>query len=122
MHLGRAAFIPITDRESAKRLFAASVGRIEIETHSYCNRRCSYCPNVVGDRLGDNVRMEEPVWRLVLDNLAEIGFSKNFVMNSYNEALADRSILDRIKEAREALPAARLMIYTNGDYLDPAYI
>ncbi len=96
MHLGRAAFIPITDRETAKRFFAASVGRIEIETHSYCNRRYSYCPNVVGDRLGDNVRMEEPVWQMVLENLAEIDFSKNFVMNSYNEPLADRAILDRI--------------------------
>jgi radical SAM protein with 4Fe4S-binding SPASM domain len=109
MHLGRAAFIPITDRETAKRFFAASVGRIEIETHSYCNRRCSYCPNVVG-------------WQMVLENLAEIDFSKNFVMNSYNEPLADRAILDRIREAREALPKARIMIYTNGDYLDPEYI
>jgi radical SAM protein with 4Fe4S-binding SPASM domain len=66
--------------------------------------------------------MEEPVWRMVLDNLAEIGFRHNFVMNSYNEPLADRAILDRIREAREAMPNARLMIYTNGDYLDPAYI
>ena len=122
MQLGRAAFNPITDREAAKRYFASTVGRVEVETHSYCNRRCSYCPNVVGDRLGENVRMEEPVWRMVLDNLAEIGFRQNFVMNSYNEPLADRAILDRIREAREALPNARLMIYTNGDYLDPAYI
>jgi radical SAM protein with 4Fe4S-binding SPASM domain len=66
--------------------------------------------------------MEEPVWRLVLDNLAEIGYSHNFVMNSYNEPLADRAILDRIREARAAMPKARLMIYTNGDYLDPDYI
>ena len=122
MHLGPAAFTNIPDRESAKQFFKSSVGRIEIETHSYCNRRCSYCPNVVGDRLGENIRMEENVWRLVLDNLAEIGFQKNFVMNSYNEPLADRVILKRIKEARVALPHARLIIYTNGDYLDPAYI
>ena len=122
MQFGQTAFNPITDREVAKRYFASTVGRVEVETHSYCNRRCSYCPNVVGDRLGENVRMEETVWRMVLDNLAEIGFSKNFVMNSYNEPLADRAILDRIREARAAMPNARLMIYTNGDYLDPEYI
>jgi hypothetical protein len=52
MQLGGAAFNPITDREAAKRYFASTVGRVEIETHSYCNRRCSYCPNGVGDRLG----------------------------------------------------------------------
>ena len=104
MQLGRAAFNPITDREEAKRYFASTVGRVEVETHSYCNRRCSYCPNVVGDRLGDNVRMEEPVWRMVLDNLAEIGFRHNFVMNSYNEPLADRAILDRIREHGKRCP------------------
>lgn len=77
---------------------------------------------MVGDRLGENVRMEEPVWRMVLDDLSEIGYRLNFVMNSYKEPPADRAILDRIREARTAMPYARLMIYTNGDYLDPDYI
>ncbi len=77
---------------------------------------------MVGDRLGENVRMEEPVWRMVLDDLSEIGYRLNFVMNSYKEPPADRAILDRIREARTAMPNARLMIYTNGDYLDPDYI
>ena len=122
MILGPGMFQAVADREAAKRIFATSVERVELETHSYCNRRCSYCPNVVGDRLGENVRMEEAVWRLVLDNLAEVGFSQNFVLNSYNEPLADRAILDRIREARAALPKARIMIYTNGDYLDRDYV
>jgi hypothetical protein len=122
MALGADLFRAVTEREAAKRIFAASVQRVEIETHSYCNRRCSYCPNVTGDRLGENIHMALPTWRLVLDNLAEVGFAKNFILNSYNEPLADRAILARLREARAALPGARLMIYTNGDYLDPGYI
>jgi hypothetical protein len=122
MYLGRESFVPQLDRASAKELFRRNVRRIEIETHSYCNRRCAYCPNVVGDRLGDNKRMADDIWWLVLENLKEVDFDANFILNSYNEPLADRIILDRIRETRAMLPKARTMIYTNGDYLTPAYV
>lgn len=122
MYFGRDAFIEISDRAAAKELFRRSVTRLEIETHSYCNRRCGYCPNVVGDRLGDNKRMEPAMFARVVADLAEIEWSGSFVLNSYNEPLADRDILDRIAQARAALPKARIMIYTNGDYLTPAYV
>ena len=122
MYIGKEAFSPARDRQSAKELFARSVQRIEVETHSYCNRRCDYCPNAAGDRLGENRRMDDEIWFLLLDNLREIGYASNFIFASYNEPLADRIILQRIREAREYLPQARLMIYTNGDYLNPAYL
>lgn len=118
MYIGKEAFIPAPDRQSAKDLFARSVQRIEVETHSYCNRRCDYCPNAVGDRLGENRRMADDIWFLLLDNLREIGFKSNFIFTSYNEPLADKIIFQRIREARQYLPDARLMIYTNGDYLN----
>jgi MoaA/NifB/PqqE/SkfB family radical SAM enzyme len=115
-------FHALTDAKLQRELFAANVGRIEVETHSYCNRRCVYCPNVIGDRLGPNVRMQPAIYARLLADLAEVGFAGNFVLNSYNEPLFDRAILDRIAEARAALPKARLMIYTNGDYLTPGYV
>jgi len=122
MHFGPEAFVGIENRETARAFFARSVNRIEIETHSYCNRRCGYCPNVVGDRLGDNKRMDPALFSGVVRDLAEIEWAGSFVLTSYNEPLADRIILDRIAEARAALPKARMMIYTNGDYLTPAYV
>jgi MoaA/NifB/PqqE/SkfB family radical SAM enzyme len=36
--------------------------------------------------------------------------------------LSDRAILTRIGEARAALPTAQILIYTNGDYLTPAFV
>jgi hypothetical protein len=122
MFFGREAYVAITDREAAKEVFRKSVHRIEIETHSYCNRRCGYCPNVVGDRLGENKRMDPAVFSGVVRDLQEIDWAGNFVLTSYNEPLADRIILDRIGEARAALPRAKMMIYTNGDYLTPDYV
>ena len=122
MYTGVEVFKPQLDRQAAKAVFAKSVGRVEVETHSYCNRRCNYCPNVVGDRLGENKRMKPDHWQMIIGNLVEIGFSKNLVFTSYNEPLADRAILERIREARQALPEARLMVYTNGDYLNADYL
>lgn len=122
MYVGREVFAAITDRETAKQVFAKAVQRVEVETHSYCNRRCNYCPNEVGDRLGENKRMTKAHWQLILANLREIDYAQNLVLQSYNEPLADRAIVERIREAKEALPKARILIYTNGDYLDREYL
>ena len=122
MYIGREMYSPLTDPARQRELFAQTVGRVEVETHSYCNRRCDYCPNVVGDRLGPNVRIKPAIWDKLLRDLAEVGYSRFLVLNSYNEPLYDRAILDRIAEARAALPRARIMIYTNGDYLTPSYV
>jgi MoaA/NifB/PqqE/SkfB family radical SAM enzyme len=122
VYFGPEMFVPLTDPARQRVLFRATVNRIEVETHSYCNRRCDYCPNVVGDRLGPNVRMKPAIWDKLLSGLAEVGFDQAFVLNSYNEPLFDRDILTRIAEARAAMPKAQLMIYTNGDYLSPDYV
>lgn len=122
MYVGPEMFTEITDRNTARDIFAKTVARIEVETHSYCNRRCSYCPNVVGDRLGANQHMPQEMWLGMLGDLAEIDFKGNLVLNYYNEPLADRAILDRIREARAHVPNARIMVYSNGDYMDPAFV
>lgn len=122
MYIGAEMYAPLTDPVRQRALFSQSVRRIEVETHSYCNRRCDYCPNVVGDRLGPNVRIKPSIWQKLLVGLAEVDFAHAVVLNSYNEPLYDRAILDRIAELRAAVPRARIMIYTNGDYLTPAYV
>ena len=122
MYVGKDAFEQQLDREQAKALFHKSVARVEVETHSFCNRRCNYCPNVSGDRLGENKRISLKHWQMILANLSEIDYEKNLVFQSYNEPLADRNILECITQARAACPKARIMIYTNGDYLDQDYL
>ena len=122
MYIGREMYAPLTDPARQRALFAQTVNRVEVETHSYCNRRCDYCPNVVGDRLGPNIRIKPAIWHKLLRDLAEVDYSRYLILNSYNEPLYDRAILERVAEARAALPRARIMIYTNGDYLTPDYV
>lgn len=122
MYIGPEMYAPLTDPVRQRELFKQTVRRIEVETHSYCNRRCDYCPNVVGDRLGPNVRIKPAIWQKLLTGLAEVDFAYAVVLNSYNEPLYDRAILERIAELRAACPKARIMVYTNGDYLTPAYV
>lgn len=122
MYVGKEVFQEQLDREKAKELFYKSVGRVEIETHSFCNRRCNYCPNVSGDRLSENKRISPQHWQKILANLAEIDYKRNLVFQSYNEPLADRNIIECISQARAACPKSRIMIYTNGDYLDEEYL
>ena len=113
MYIGREMYAPLTDPVRQRELFRQTVNRIEVETHSYCNRRCDYCPNVVGDRLGPNVRLKPAIWEKLMRDLSEVGFAGSFVLNSYNEPLYDRDILDRIADARAAKPTAPIKIYTH---------
>jgi len=122
MYVGSEMFEAVTDRDRARQVFAMTVSRIEMETHSYCNRRCSYCPNVVGDRIGPNQFMPADILEKIYSNLEEINYDRYLILNYYNEPLADRSIIARISEARARLPNARIMIYSNGDYLDRGFI
>jgi len=112
----------IEDLVTAKELFKISVKRVEIETHSFCNRCCDYCPNSIGDRIGPNIRMEETIWQRIIGNLGEIEYDSVVALQSYNEPLADRFILERLRQARVAIPKSKLWIYTNGDYLDAGYL
>lgn len=122
MYAGREMYEEISDLAVARAIFSKSIERVELETHSYCNRRCSYCPNVVGDRIGPNQFMPADIWEKILSGLGDIDYRNCLVLNYYNEPLADLSILDRIREARARVPNCRIMIYSNGDYLEPALI
>lgn len=66
--------------------------------------------------------MPADIWEMIVGGLQEIDYSRNLILNYYNEPLADRVILERIREARARVPKCRIMIYSNGDYLEPALI
>lgn len=91
--------------------------QIDIETHNVCNRKCGYCP-VVLDKRGPDQYMPDEMFAEIIKQLSEMRFSGRINLNLYNEPLLDER-LDRfaIKIKRE-LPAAKLHLYSNGDYLD----
>ncbi len=112
-----------TDPANRGALFAGSVMSVSVEVSSYCNRRCSFCPNSFVDRLTHHEYMDDAVWNRILADLAAAQWKGQFHFHRYNEPLEDRPyILKRIAEAKAALPDAELRIYTNGDYLTREYL
>lgn len=104
--------------EQSRRLFSSFVDQVEIENHDFCNRVCWFCPNSFIDRRSRLHLMPEPVYARILADLSEIDYAGALTWSRYHEALADDSIYERIARARNALPRARLVVISNGDYMD----
>jgi MoaA/NifB/PqqE/SkfB family radical SAM enzyme len=108
--------------DRSKELFKASVNQVEIETFTYCNRTCWFCPNSRIDRRSENRYMDEGLYLRILSELAAIEYNQVITYSRYNEPLADRIILTRLRQARQILPKACLSTHTNGDYLNGKYL
>lgn len=115
-------FRKISDRETAMRMFKNSINMLEIEVFSYCNRRCWFCPNAQIDRRSKNEYMDPELYTGIMRQLAEVDYNEVISYSRYNEPLADRVILERLKEANETVPNALLHTNTNGDYLTFDYL
>lgn len=120
--LGPDHFRRLDDPAAARRLFKDTVNHIELELFSYCNRTCSFCPNSRIDRRSANNHMDPALYGKILEDLASIDYAGMINFVRYNEPLADRIILERLAQARAALPRALLSTHTNGDYLDRDYL
>ena len=106
-----------------KEILADNLFLIEIETFSFCNRKCWFCTNTIVDRKMVEHYMPEEVYSSLIGQLAEINFAGELTFSRYNEPLSRKDvILARVREAREWLPKAILRINTNGDYLNAEYI
>ena len=110
-------FVPIADPARQRALFKRFVKRIVIETSSYCNRRCVFCPNADGNRLAPQRKMPPEMFETVIGDLAEIDFDGLILFHLYNEPLANQDIFDQIATARRLLPRAKLSFNSNGDYI-----
>lgn len=88
---------------------------VSIETSTYCNRKCSYCPN--SQFPSPENFMDENVYHKVISDLAEISFSGFVNYHFYNEPLLDERLPSWIRHAKDKLPHAFHRVYTNGDFL-----
>lgn len=89
---------------------------IEIELHSKCNRKCSWCPNSYIDRTFYK-EMEEHIFTEIIDQLAYMDYSGYISFSRYNEPFLNKELLKaRIQYIRERLPNVTLVTNTNGDF------
>lgn len=110
-------FLEQTDIDACRKLFTSSVSLVEVETHSYCNRTCWFCPNAKIDRRTVKHYLPLSVYHQILEDLGSINYRGVFSLARYCEPFADEATYDRLAEARRMAPNARLVVYSNGDYL-----
>ncbi|MFH1285218.1 MAG: radical SAM/SPASM domain-containing protein [Candidatus Micrarchaeota archaeon] len=89
--------------------------KVELETITNCNRRCSYCPN---SKTPKTPRlMEETIFKKAVADLADINYSGILAPHFYGEPLLDSRLPNLLSYAKQKLPNTSILLYTNGDYL-----
>lgn len=88
---------------------------IYIETHSVCNRACSYCACSL--KTDSKKTMSEDTYTRTIDRLVEMKWSGILGFHYLNEPLLDTRLPRLISIAHERLPRAKLKLETNGDAL-----
>ena len=97
--------------------FADKPSDIEIETLNKCNSTCDFCPV---NRFADPrpyQRMDDALFRRIVDQLADWNFNGTLKLYSNNEPFLDTRIFEFTEYARAKLPEAFLKITTNGTAL-----
>lgn len=111
-------FIDRLSRSEAERLFKESVELVEIEVHSFCNRKCSFCPNSFIDRRTHVSYLDVDAYERVTLELGAISYSKTISFSRYNEPFGDLVFFDCLRIAKKNAPLAFLHTNSNGDFLD----
>lgn len=88
---------------------------LQIETTNLCNARCIFCAH---DQIGEHGTMPDSLYSKILRDAAKLDQPpKTFIPMLTGEPFLDPHIIDRIKEARAALPSTEIHLYTNGSIL-----
>lgn len=89
---------------------------ISVEISTYCNRKCSYCPNYNYET--PKLYADENIVYKAIDYLAELNYSGWINFSFYNEPTLDERLITFIKYANNKIPKATIMIFSNGDFLN----
>jgi len=89
---------------------------VGIETTTYCNLRCKWCPNSKYPRglLENKKLMETKLFKKIIDELGRIRFNGWLYLHMYGEPLTDKRMPELIAYARKKLPRARICMSSNG--------
>ena len=89
--------------------------RIQIQTVSWCNRSCAFCPS--GKFPVDKVFMPVEVYHRVISQLQAVSYAGRVSPYLMNESLLDKRLPDLIAYTRAHCPESWIAINTNGDAL-----
>ncbi len=90
---------------------------ISIETINRCNSECAFCPASKGNDKRPFAQMDEKLFHKIIAELKEWGFDGYLNLYVNNEPFMDKRIEDWYKYAKQQLPKAKMLLYTNGTLL-----
>jgi anaerobic magnesium-protoporphyrin IX monomethyl ester cyclase len=91
---------------------------LSIQTTSYCNANCIFCPNQEVKHLFPPKVMDEVLYKKIIDECKTHRELERIILYLNNEPLTDIHIVDRINYAKEIVPWASVHILTNGSLLN----
>ena len=94
--------------------------RIQIQTVSWCNRSCAFCPS--GKFPVAKTFMPVAVYQQVIDQLHDLAFSGRISPYLMNEPLLDKRLDTLIAYTRERCPNSWIALNSNGDALSDALL
>lgn len=87
---------------------------VNIETINRCNSTCSFCTANVHDECRPLAKIDDDLYKSIIDQLADWGYKGHLTLYGNNEPLLDTKIVERHKYAREKLPNSFIFMSTNG--------
>ena len=94
--------------------------RIQIQTVSWCNRSCAFCPS--GKFPVPKTFMAREVYHRIIDQLHDLQFTGRISPYLMNESLLDKRLPELIAYTRERCPDSWIAINTNGDALSASLL
>ena len=115
----------MTNKEAAE-IFKKNINSVEIGTHNYCNRTCTFCPlsldSVNRRNFKNTIFMKDEMYESIMKQLASIDFDGRLDFSRYHEPTSHKKyIIEKIKIARSYLPNANISLNTNSDYMTKEY-
>jgi len=89
--------------------------RIQIQTVSWCNRSCAFCP--AGKFPVPKAFMPVEVYHRLIDQLHDLDFAGRISPYLMNESLLDKRLPELIAYTRKRCPNSWIALNTNGDAL-----
>lgn len=90
---------------------------ISIETINRCNSTCAFCPANINDESRPFAKMSENLFVKIIDELAQLSYDGYLNLYVNNEPFMDNRIEEWYIYAKEKLPKAKMLLYTNGTLL-----
>ena len=112
--------------DEAKELFKKNIQSVEIGTHNYCNRTCTFCPlsveGVNRRNFKNTIFMKDEMYENIMKQLSEINFAGRLDFSRYHEPTSHKKyILEKIRIAKRYLPSVKISLNTNSDYINKEY-